>query len=126
MLIKRCAVIGLAMSLCANTVFAAGVRVFKFEETPDPQEVASVLSRSSPPPGLKMRSIRLIPAAPDANAAEAKSIPEAKPVSHFAETPSSRYVPDREDARPQLAERPAAAERPQPAERPQLAYTSAS
>jgi outer membrane protein OmpA-like peptidoglycan-associated protein len=65
MLIKRTIVFGLVASVLANSAFAAGVRMFKFEETPDPREVARVLS--VPPPGLKMRSIRMLPteAAPE-------------------------------------------------------------
>jgi len=65
MLIKRTIVFGLVAAVLANSASAAGVRMFKFEETPDPKEVARVLS--VPPPGLKMRSIRMLPteAAPE-------------------------------------------------------------
>ena len=61
---NRALLIGIVLSLFANATFAGGVHMFKFDETPDPKEVASVLS-SSPPPGLKMRSIRMLDATPE-------------------------------------------------------------
>src|SRR5437867_8753710 len=79
MLIRRLAPLGLALSLLTNAAFGASVVMYKPGETPNAQDVASILSqRADLPPGLKMRSIRMLP-----------SIPEEKP----AESPKSEESP---------------------------------
>ena len=97
MMIKRTVVVGVAVSLFANASFAAGVRMFKFDETPDPKEVASVLS-SSPPPGLKMRSIRLLQTSSEA----------ATPDTGKATDSSATDKSERPEAPPQVAVAPTA------------------
>lgn len=97
MLIHRPVALGLALSLFANAALGAGVRMFKFEETPDPREVAKVLSQPAPPPGLKMRSIRMMPAGPEDKPAVAPSdatpsepdIASAGPKVVFAAAPAA-------------------------------------
>jgi outer membrane protein OmpA-like peptidoglycan-associated protein len=111
MIRHRLAPLGLALSLLANAAWGGGVVMYQANERPSPRDVASILARSPQvPPGLKMRSIRMLPAeetppeaprAPErltSAPAEAPTVlaavdPEPAPKASPAPRPSSDDVP---------------------------------
>ena len=89
MLIRRLAPLGLAFSLLTNAAFGAGVVMYRPGETPNARDVASILSQNAVPPGLKMRSIRMLPATPEEKPADSPKL-DATPSDVAAETTTAR------------------------------------
>ncbi len=63
--------LGLLMATFARGAIAGGVVMYGADERPDPRAVAAILSRTAVPPGVKMRSIRLLDGAAQGAPAEA-------------------------------------------------------
>jgi outer membrane protein OmpA-like peptidoglycan-associated protein len=92
MLRQRLASLAIALSLVTNAASAAGVVVYSKHERPDPRDVASILTGSPQmPEGLKMRSIRLLPAEPEQKLPQPART-EAGPFD-YAAVPSDTPVP---------------------------------